>query len=113
MAGLELAIGFVDEHLRAAEFLDRYAERKATHERAEVVLATVRKEFRAQRPGTIYVTRTDLTRKFCPNTGRHGAMTTNDLYLQVLPELERQGELLRVLKRNKFEVYGFRTEFGA
>src|SRR5262249_22777146 len=79
MAGLESAIGFVEEHLRAAAFLDQYGARKAAQEQAEVVLATVRKDFRAQRPDTIYVTRTDLTRKFCPNTGRHGAMTTEDL----------------------------------
>lgn len=110
LPGLETAIDFVEEHLRAAAFLDRYGARKAAQEQAEVVLATVQKDFQAQRPKTIYATRTELTRKFCPHTGRHGAMTVEDLYLRVLPELERQGEVTQVVKRGKFEVYGFRTE---
>lgn len=62
-------------------------------------------------PDTIYVTRSELTRRFCLHTGRRGAMTTDDLYLQIIPELERQGEAIQVLKRGKFEVYAFRTEF--
>jgi hypothetical protein len=110
LEGLETAIDFVEEHLRAAAFLDRYAVRKAAQEQAEVVLATVRRDFPAQRANTLYVTRTELTRKFCMNTGRHGAMTVEDLYYRVLPELERQNEVTQVLKRGKFEVYGFRTE---
>jgi hypothetical protein len=47
------------------------------------------------------------------NTGRRGALSEDDLYMRVLPELERQDEAIRVLKRGKFEVYGFRTELGA
>jgi hypothetical protein len=113
LTGLETAIGFVDEHLRAAAFLDQHGVRKAAQEQAEVVLATVRRDFGAQRPDTIYITRTDLTRKLCPNTRRHVAMTVEDLYLRVLPELERQDEVTRVVKRGKFEVHAFRTEFGA
>jgi hypothetical protein len=113
LVGLESAIGFVEQNMRAADFLDRYSERKAAKERAEVILATVRRDFRAQRPDTIYVTRTELTRKFCMNTGRQGALTVEELYMRVLPELERQGEVTQVLKRGKYEVYGFRTEFGA
>jgi hypothetical protein len=113
MEGLKTAIGFVEEHMRAAAFLDRYAIRKAAQEQAEIVLAMVRNSFQAQRPDTIYVTRTALTRKFCMNTGRRGAMTVEDLYNRILPELERQGECTQVLKRGKFEVYAFRTEFNA
>jgi hypothetical protein len=113
LEGLEKAIGFVEEHIRAAAFLDRYATRKAFQEQAEVVLAMVRRDFKAQRPDTIYVTRTELTRKFCMNTGRRGAMTIEDLYYRILPELERQGECTRILKRGKFEVYAFKTEFDA
>jgi hypothetical protein len=113
LAGLESAIGFVEEHLRAAAFLDQYGARKDAQEQAEVVLATVRRDFKAQRPDTIYVSRTDLTRKFCMHTGRHGAMTVEALYMRVLPELERQGEVARVVKRGKYEVYAFRTELGA
>lgn len=112
LKALEPAIGYVNEHLHAAEFLDRHAQRKAAQEQAEVILASVRKSFPAQRPDTIYVTRTDLTRKFCPNIGRAGALTPDTLYLQIIPELQRQGEACLALKRGKFEVFAFRTEFG-
>ena len=37
-------------------------------------------------------------------------MTVEDLYLRILPELERQGEVALALKRGKREVYAFRTE---
>ena len=97
--------------MTAAEFIDRYGARKTAQEQAEVVLAIVRREFKPARPDTIYVTRSELTRRFCLHTGRRGAMTTDDLYLQIIPELERQGEAIQVLKRGKFEVYAFRTEF--
>jgi hypothetical protein len=87
LEGLQAAIGFVDEHLRAAAFLDQHAVRKAAQEQAEVVLATMRRDFSAQRPDTVYVTRTELTRRFCMHTGRYGAMTVEDLYFRILPEL--------------------------
>jgi hypothetical protein len=106
-------MGFVEQNMRAADFLDRYSARKAAKERAEVILATVRRDVRAQRPNTIYLTRTELTRKFCTNIGRAGSLTPDDLYLRIIPELERQGEVTRVIKRGKYEVYGFRSEFGA
>jgi hypothetical protein len=107
---LELAIAYVEEHMRGAEFLTQYGQRKAAQEQAEVILASVRKNFQAQRPDTIYVTRSDLTRKFCTNIGRAGALSPEDLYLRIIPELEREGEACRALKRGKFEVYAFRTE---
>jgi hypothetical protein len=113
LEGLESAIGFVDEHLRAAAFLDRYGIRKAAQEQAEIILATIRRDFRAQRPDTIFLTRTEVTRKFCTNIGRAGSLTPEDLYLRIIPELEHQGEVTRVVKRGKFEVYAFRTEFNA
>jgi hypothetical protein len=118
LESLETAANYVEAHMKAAEFIDRYGARKAAQEQAEVILAIVRREFKVSRPDaiyvtpdTIYVTRTELTRRFCMHTGRRGAMTTDDLYLQIIPELERQGEAIQVLKRGKFEVYAFRTEF--
>ena len=111
LKALEPAIEYVNEHLRAGEFLSRYAERKAAQEQAEVILATVRNSFPVQRPDTIYVTRTELTRKFCTNIGRAGALTPEDLYLRIIPELKRQGEACLALKRGKFEVFAFKTEF--
>lgn len=111
LPALEPAIEYVEEHMRAAEFLDRYGQRKTAQEQAEVILATVRRSFQAHRQDTIYVTRSELTRKFCSHIGRAGALTPEDLYLRIIPELERQGEACLALKRGKFQVYAFRTEF--
>ena len=60
--------------MKAAEFIDRYGARKVAQEQAEVILAIVRRDFKPARPGTIYVTRSELTRKFCLHAGRRGAM---------------------------------------
>lgn len=108
---LETAARYVEAHMQGAEFIDRYGVRKVIEERAEVVLATVRRKFNATPPDTIYVTRSDLTRQFCMHTGRRGAMTPEELYLKIIPELERQGEATRVVKQGRFEIYAFRTEF--
>ena len=112
LASLEPAKAYVDAHMKAAEFLESHGARKAAQELAEVVLATVRKEFKAQRPDTIYVTRSELTRRFCPHAGRQGATTTDDLYQRIIPELGRQGEAVQVFKEGKSEVYAFRAESG-
>jgi hypothetical protein len=111
LESLQTAANYVEAHMKAAEFIDRYGARKVAQEQAEVILAIVRREFKAARPDTIYVTRSELTRRFCHNTGRRGAITPADLYLQIIPELERQGEVIQALKRGRFEAYAFRTEF--
>jgi hypothetical protein len=110
LESLETAASYVEAHMKAAEFIDRYGARRVAQEQAEVILAMVRREFKPARPGTIYATRSELTRMFCHNTGRRGGMTPDDLYLRIIPELERQGEVTQALKRGKFEVYAFRTE---
>ena len=110
LESLQTAAHYVEAHMKAADFIDRYGARKAAQEQAEVVLAIIRREFKPTRPDTIYVTRSELTRRFCMHTGRRGAMTIDDLYLEIIPETERQGEAIQVLKRGKFEVYAFRTE---
>jgi hypothetical protein len=52
-----------------------------------------------------------LTREFCTNIGRAGSLSPEDLYLRIIPELQRQGEACLALKRGKFEVFAFKTEF--
>jgi hypothetical protein len=112
LASLQPATAYVEAHMKAAEFLDQHGMRKAAQELSEVVLAIVRKDFIPTRPETIYVTRTELTRRFCHHTGRQGAMTVDDLYQRIIPELQQQGEAIRVIKEGRFEVYAFRVETG-
>jgi len=106
----ELAAVHVEENLRAGAFLDKYSKRKTVQERAEVVLAVIRKDFPVQHPDTSYLSRTELTRKFCLHTGRLGALTPEDLYLYIIPELVGQGEAVLACKRGKLEVYAFRRD---
>jgi DNA polymerase I-like protein with 3'-5' exonuclease and polymerase domains len=110
---LESAIQCVEENLRAAAFLDRISERSATRQRAEAILAHIRRDFPATGP-TIYVEKTALTRKFCPNPGRAGSLQTDELYFKIIPHLEACGEALRVKPKRKRdpEVFAFRVEGG-
>jgi DNA polymerase-1 len=110
LASLELATEHVEENLRGAAFLDKYGKHKSLKERDEILLALIRGEFSAQRPNTIYATRSELTRKFCANTRRMGALRTEELYLDIIPKLIQQGEAVRVMKQGKLEVYAFRQQ---
>ena len=77
---LTLAIKHVEECLKAAEFLDGISNRAKIAADAEVMLATIRHEFRAQaNAGTIFLTRTEITRRFAHNSSRaehQGRMTS-------------------------------------
>jgi DNA polymerase-1 len=106
---LKIAMAHVDENMRAAAYLDRYADSRSIDQQAESILATVQNEF----PGwgnTVYATRSELTRKFCPNTARRGALSVSDLYDKIVPHLQSKGECVRAVKTGKFEVYAFPAE---
>jgi DNA polymerase I len=106
---LELAIWNVNEHMRSAAYLEQVVDGHTTGDNAEVILATIRKDFRSV-GGTIYLDRTDLTRKFCHNSGRKGSLSASDLYVKVIPALIAQGDAALVRKEGKYELYGFRVE---
>jgi DNA polymerase I-like protein with 3'-5' exonuclease and polymerase domains len=107
---LQLAIAHVAENLRAADYLFHRAKQLEAAQAGEEILAKIRTQFAASKkfPDTIFATRTQLTGAFCHNTSRKGAISTEELYLQILPELIRQGQAQLALKRGKFEVYAFR-----
>jgi DNA polymerase-1 len=108
---LELAIAHVAENLRASDYLFHRAQRIVAAALGEEILAKVRIQFPKSRrfPDTIFLERTRLTSTFCHNTARRGALTTEELYLNVLPELIRQGQAQLCVKRGKFELYAFRV----
>ncbi len=110
---LELADQHVAECLRAAAHLERIANRATAAQDAEILLAHVRRDFKASRedPRTIYCTRSALTYRYARNPGRSG-WTPDDLYLRLLPALERMGQTRLVQRRTdtKPEVYGFKVE---
>ena len=60
--------------------------------------------------GTIYVGRSDLTRTYCHDPSRRGALKPRDLYHRLIPALIQQGKAALVEKTGKKEVYAFRAE---
>lgn len=110
LEALEYAIAHVAESLEAASFLDGIANRFAIAENAEVIFERIQRDFAARRRGdTIYVSRSELTRAYCHDSGRRGALKPHDFYHRVIPALSRQGKAALAVKDGKREVYAFRA----
>jgi hypothetical protein len=108
---LKLAIDHIDQCLAAARFLDSIAHRATYSSKAESLLETIRHDYREQSASnTIYLSRSEITRKYAPNSGRNGAMTPDDLYLRIIPRLIRNGEAKLTKKEGKLEIYAFRKD---
>lgn len=109
LEALECAIAHVAECLEAARWLDGIAHRVSIAEDAEVIFERIVRDFAHQRHGpTIYVTRSDLTGKYCHDSGRRGALKPHDLYNRLLPALIQQGKAKLAVKDRKREIYAFR-----
>jgi hypothetical protein len=108
------AIEHVASCLEAADFLDSIANREHIAREAEIFLEHVRRDFRdysyPESPGFIFVTRTDLTRRYCANSGRKGSWKPDDLYLRFIPHLSRRCEACLVGQKGKQEWFAFRAE---
>jgi hypothetical protein len=106
---LTLAIEHVEECLKAAEFLDGLSGRARIAADAEVMLATIQHEFRPQaKAGTIFLTRTEITRRFAHNSGRAGALRPDDIYLRLIPAMEARG-WAKLIRREPAELYAFKA----
>jgi hypothetical protein len=106
------AIEHIKGCLEAAEFLDSIANRAEIAQRAEILLAYVRRDFPSYPgfPDFIFVTRTGLTRRFCNNSGRRDSLKPEDLYLRLIPHLERRSEACRLPTEGRQEWFAFRAE---
>jgi hypothetical protein len=103
------AIEHIKGCLEAAEFLDSIANRAEIAREAEILLAHVRRDFLPY-GDFILVTRTDLTRRYCAHSGRRGSWKPDDLYLRLVPYLQRRGEGGRIEQLGKQEWFAFRAE---
>lgn len=111
LEALTYAIEHVNECLGAARLLDGIAERRSVEEDAEVIYARIRHDFMTQRRGpTIYLSRSELTRAYCHDSGRRHALKPGHLYEQLIPALARKGKAVLALKQGCREVYAFRVE---
>lgn len=109
---LELAIAYVEECFNAAQSLSDVANYKVIREKAEILLANIRGHFPPcpADPGSIIVTRSQLTRAFADHPRRKGELSVAYLYGQVVPSLIKIGEALLLSKTGKKEIYAFRVE---
>jgi hypothetical protein len=109
LEALTCAIEHVDECLRAASWLDAIAHRVSIAEDAEVLYEKIVHDFGDQRrDDTVYATRSALTRAYCHDSGRRGALKPHDLYNRIIPALIAQGKAVLASKEGKKEVYAFR-----
>jgi DNA polymerase-1 len=108
---LQIAIDHVAENLRASAYLFHRAQLLEAREKGEEILAKIRAQFPRSKkyPDTIFADKTRLTSTFCNNTSRHGALTTEELYLHILPALIHQAQAQLCLKKGRFELYAFRV----
>lgn len=77
---LSYAIAHVEESLKAASWLDAVAHRATIAEDAELIFEKIVHDFADQRQGgSVYVSRSDLTRTYCHDSGRRGALKPHEL----------------------------------
>jgi len=106
---LELAIEHIEQNLRSAEFVDKISEQRSIREEAEIILAVIRHEFKAEENGTIYATRSQLTRRFRSH-GRGQNLSVDDLYLKFIPALQEAGMATLALEKGNMKLYAFAPE---
>jgi hypothetical protein len=106
---LELAIEHIEENLRSAEYVDKVIEQRAITQEAEILLAVIRQEFQSGADGTVYASRSQLTRRFCAN-GRGRNLTVDDLYYKFIPALEAIGMARLVIEKGNLKIYAFAPE---
>jgi hypothetical protein len=111
LQALELAANHVAQNLRASAYLFHRAQQLEAAQQGEEILAKVRTSFPISNtyPDTIFASRTKLTSTFCHHTARRGSLSTEELYLQILPELIRRGQAQLCVKKGKLEIYAFRA----
>jgi len=111
LEALDAAIAHVASCLEAAGWLDGIAHRAAIAEDSEVLYTRILRDFADRQSGpTIYVARSELTRAYCHDSSRRGALGPRDFYERHIPALVAQGKARLAVKDGKREVYGFRAE---
>jgi len=108
-ATLLKAIAHHDHCMAAAERLDSIAHKAEVSTEAEILLANVRRDYEALN-GVVLLSRSELTKRYCPNSGRKGSWKPDDLYSRFIPQLGRQGDAFLVHKQGKLEIYAFRQD---
>ena len=88
--------------------LENISRRAQIQEDSEVLISKIAVDFcQFAKNGWIILTRTDLTAKYIHHGGRKGAMTTDELYLRLIPDLIRRSKAKEILRSGKQPAYAF------
>jgi hypothetical protein len=108
-----MAIAHVNQCLEAGKILVGAGKRHETRQQAEEILAQIQANFLpdSMYPNVIFVSRSQLTRKFCHDTLRRGALKVDTLFLEILPFLIERGDAQLAHKNGRLEVFAFRSGY--
>ena len=110
-ATLETAIQHSNHCITAAQALDAIGNRASIQSDADVLLANIQRDFEDKNiAGEIVLTRTDLTSRYAHHSGRRGALSPEDLYLRLIPDLIRRRKAKEVPRPGKQSSFAFKVE---
>lgn len=108
---LQTAIDHSELCLAAAQALDGIANRAQIQQDAEVLLANIVQDFKGKSAnGSVQLTRTELTGRYAHHSGRKGAVTPDDLYLRLIPDLIGRGKACEVPRPGRQSAFAFKAE---
>ena len=111
LASLETAIQHSQHCISSAQALDAIGSRAAIESDADVLLANIQHDFRANALNdVITLTRTDLTSAYAHHSARKGALTPDELYRRLIPDLVRRGKAKEVPRPGKQSAFAFKAE---
>lgn len=108
---LQTAIDHTELCLTSAQALDSIANRAQIQADADVLLANITRDFWQKAvEGVVQLTKTDLTSTYAHHSGRRGALSPDDLYLRLIPNLVRRGKACEVPRPGKQPAFDFKME---
>lgn len=109
---LQMAYDHIQECNAASDSLENIARRSEIRDDATTIHATIMVEFGVKQiNGFIPLSKTELTNRFCKNSGRRGAMNNFRLYGEIISDLEGRGLAKRYpIKGSKKVFFLFRND---
>ncbi len=108
---LETAIAHSEHCIASAQALDAIGNRAAIQADADVLLASIQRDFASKNSnGVMVLTRSDLTSEYAHHSGRKGALKPDDLYLRLIPDLIRRGKAQEVPRSGRQSAFAFKME---
>jgi hypothetical protein len=108
---LKMAIEHSEQCLAAGKALESISNRAQIQTEADTLLAKINVDFsHKQNNDWIELTRTELTAKYAAHAGRKGALSADDLYLRLIPDLIRRGKARDIPRSGKPSAFAFCAE---